>query len=374
MIVLNSVLPLLKAVATDANNIDISNVDDKTIEFILNSGLSGYFNSYVNKSHLSKNNLQCLYSAEITTKFIAHTQISALSDLLSNLSDSCDEVYLLKGMHMSLIYYPRYHYRIMGDIDILVPYNNINHVKSVLLELGYVQKSENSEDYYETHHHLMPFYNEDKNVWIEVHTGLFSKKSMFEIENAFSLENIRKNYKNCVNDEYGIKARMLSPELHLIYSCIHWIDDLKIYKTPLQLIDMILLIKYINANNSWDKFIKVIDLFDTRHHVGYVLEYFNKNKIIDVPDYVLSKLNNDVLGLVNKYLLNKVTSHYLLGKTVPGKLLNNDIIEIIWNTLWTKNNQLVNLLNIPLNVIFPANEKSRYDLKILYQRILKYIS
>ena len=64
----------------------------------------------------------------------------------------------------------------MRDIDFLVAKESLPAVTSALHQLGYRQLS-NGGVRYDKHHHLEPFFHQEKQVWVEVHHGFVLGRS-----------------------------------------------------------------------------------------------------------------------------------------------------------------------------------------------------
>ena len=69
-------------------------------------------------------------------------------------------------MSMATQYYPKPHMRTMGDIDLLVDSGYQVELEKICMELGYHQESHRSAEYYDKHHHSIPFYHQDKKIRI----------------------------------------------------------------------------------------------------------------------------------------------------------------------------------------------------------------
>ena len=370
---MKSLLPLLKAINLNKKDLEVDEIDDKLFEFIINSGLATYFNYSTQQSKKTNKSINhnSLYSAELTAKFITNIQLQALQKILSSLNNEISEVILLKGISLCQAYYPSPHFRIMSDIDILVLEKDTDTLNSTLNNIGYIQKSEYSNKFYESHHHSMPYYNKNNNVWIEAHTHLFSKESSVINDKVFNLENIRQNTLQINSNEYAGKVKHISPELQLIYICNHWAEDFNIQKSGIQFIDMILLLKNNGTGLDWQQIINWLEDTASASNVYIALSYLNNRGIFVLPDTFLSSLvlKYSNMSYINCQLLYKLIDCYLLGEQRFNRVLTEDNARIIWRTLIQPSSSLVNLLNLPWNIVFPPKETNRYKIHFLFNRL-----
>src|SRR5262245_52923796 len=116
-----------------------------------------------------------LHSAHITAQLLIREQLEALEELLQACGGRLPPVTLLKGISICRQHYPAPHLRPMRDIDIMVEEAFHPAVESLLVTLGYRQRSRSSYPaaFFATYHHSMPFFHAQRRVWVEVHRGLF---------------------------------------------------------------------------------------------------------------------------------------------------------------------------------------------------------
>jgi len=370
---MKSLLPLLKAISENKTTLNIESISPELFQFAIDSGLASYLKHC---SEDSINNEKSKYnttlnSADLTAKILTHTQLDALDELIRIAASEVDEVILLKGISICQKLYPLPHIRIMSDIDLLVSEKDSKTLEGILIDTGYKQISENSVEFYDQHHHSMPFYNAKNNVWLEIHTHLFSGSNPNLDDELFKIDSIFKNTVIINKEKYPINVKQLSTEYQLIYTCSHWVDDLKIHKSSMQLIDMILLIKNNGAGLDWTKIFAYINNTSSASYVFLLLSYFDKYKIIDVPkNYAnLIKLKNSNMGIINMSILHYIVDGFLLGKIINHKFLNENNIQIIWSSLLLPSSSLKNLTRLPLNLLFPPKNTNRYKFKLFISRI-----
>ncbi|VAW59543.1 hypothetical protein MNBD_GAMMA11-2922 [hydrothermal vent metagenome] len=370
---MKSLTPLLKAISSNNKNLDIESANDELIAFSISSGLAPlikfYSAGFSTRQHSKYETL--LNAAELTAKIITHVQIRALDDLLRTGVPLAGEIILLKGISICQNYYPQPQMRIMGDIDLLVSDKDAEQIKNILLDKGYQQISEHSDTFYQSHHHIMPFYNENNNVWFEVHTHLFSGSNPVLDDALFDIENIFKNTVSTGMDKYTDTVKQLCPEFQLIYSCSHWAEELKLNKACLQIIDMIFLIQNNGKGIDWNKTFEWINGTASASHLYLILSYFDKYKLVNLPDNYsrLFKLKHHNMGRLNRYILHKIIHQYISGARSTGSILTVSNLEIVWGTLLGPYASIINIVRLPWNILFPPEETNRYGLSRILSRI-----
>jgi Uncharacterised nucleotidyltransferase len=368
---MKSLLPLVKAISRGNTDLNTQCISDRLTDFTIDSGVAAFL-IFCSKNTQHKSTLK---AADLTAKIITHVQLQALEDLLQIATPEIKEIILLKGICTCQNIYPRPHLRIMGDIDILVHKNDSELLKNTLQALGYQQQSPFPESFYQFHHHSMPFYNEKNNVWIEVHKHLFSGSNPALKDSVFSTENIFKNSIIMNAHKFPENVKQLCPELQLIYTCVHWADELKIHKACVQIIDMILLIKNNGEGLDWAKIFSWISNTSSASSVFLLLSYLDKYNLSELPKNHTNsyKLKHRNMGIINTLILHKIISLYVMGKKPCNSIFNENNLTIVWFTLLQPSPSIVNLIQLPWNIIFPPKQKNRFTLRLLLSRIKNMI-
>jgi len=370
---MNSLSDLLNAIAHDKANLNINELSADFIDFSVAAGVGPYLKycSSEFSSIVKKENLDTLLSADLTAKIITQSMINSLNEIFTLPNMHSIKIILLKGIAVGQQYYPKPWLRIMSDIDLLIAEKDIPEFEKALESLGYKQTSNNPLEFYNKHHHGMPFYNEDTNLWIEVHTHLFSDTSKSKLDNIFKLENINKNTIEVPDNNVNI--RQLSPEMQLIYTCVHWAEDYHTYKGCIQLIDVINLIKNNHKGLEWSRITDYIQNTASASSVYLVLSYLEKANAlpfgVNPINKSLLKYNN--MSIVNVYILHTIIKLYLTGGHKYNKFFNENNIKIIWKTLLRPRNSFINILFIPYNILFPITNKKRFSIIFMLNRIFK---
>lgn len=150
-------------------------------------------------------------------------------DAMIEIIDGCEgqmaPLALLKGISICGQHYPAPHLRAMRDIDFLIESSDLAKINSLLLKLGYRQRSRQLSAFYRNHHHDMPWFHPQKGVWVEVHRAVFPLDSKLGKSTAFSSPNIKADLRpSCFE---GRQVTRLSAEIQIIYTASHWAQELK---------------------------------------------------------------------------------------------------------------------------------------------------
>ena len=370
---MNSIALLLNTININKKNLNIEIFSDEDIQMAIDSGMGAYLNYCIYNTKTTKLYKKIL-SADLTAKIITNTQLRALQEIINITAGSVDEIILMKGISICQNYYPHPHFRIMGDIDLLVSEKDQSTIENALLKIGYQQELKSSSDnnFFKTHHHSIPFYNKINNVWVEVHTHLFSQSSFAIKDNLFDLKNIKNNCIPVNNKNYSVKIKCLRPELQLIHTCAHWAEDFNINKGLIQMVDMMLIIKNNNKGLDWKNVLDSVNNTVSASYLYIILEYFKKNKInLNQPDYSrYIELKYSNMGYLNKSILFFIIDRFLHKKRFLYKFINENILEIMWYTLLQPKASFFNIIVLPWNILFPPHIKSRYNFSFLIRRII----
>ena len=172
---LPQLISLLKAISSNREDLALDEFDAITVAWAIRNGLGPLLYRAVcrNSQSLANSNWISLKAADLTARIVMGEHFQALQEIGDACRSSLPPLTLLKGISISEQCYPEPHLRLMRDIDFLVPEESLSAVTTALRELGYRQLS-NGGVRYDKHHHLEPFFHHDKQVWVEVHHGLFS--------------------------------------------------------------------------------------------------------------------------------------------------------------------------------------------------------
>ena len=311
---------------------------------------------------------QQLHGAFLTAKLISQTLISAMSEILDACEPHVEKIVVLKGISICEQHYPFSYLRPMRDIDFLVLEKDVSKTEEILRQLGYVQKSEYPESFYTKMHHSMPFYHPETEVWIEVHTALFPAKSGIHDSRAFSHSNV---IENLVNSRFnGQEIYRLSDELQLLYIAAHWCRDLKITGGSVALFDAVFLLRN-HPELEWSRILSWLDDELLVIFLYTLLSYLKANNVLAIQEdfYKQLEIRGSAGANFNVKILHAIIDRYLVAGRAFGSILTNNTVGIVWKTLLRTGNPYLNIMSVPLNILFPPNHPRRFDLRFQYQRL-----
>lgn len=206
-----------------------------------------------------------------------------LHKVVKRLQDDGIPVILLKGAVLAEAVYPDAALRPMSDIDLLVKKTHLSAVQEILPELGYLPSSKLSADFYEEHHHLMPYMKHDKSVVVEIHHNIAPEPfaSKINVSNLWEESEL-------INT-VGPDALTLSPEDLILHLCLHFADDLFVERVKV-LVDISETIRHYGNGLDWRSIIRKSNLFGVGSFV--YCSFYLAREIMDaaIPAHVLRDL------------------------------------------------------------------------------------
>lgn len=321
----------------------------------------------------SADDAQLLNATSLTARVVIHQMINAVASILQVAPGVADRVVLLKGIAACQRHYPEPHYRLMGDIDVLVPRHLRLELEAALHKLGYTQRSELPSEFYATHHHSMPFCHPDTGVWVEVHTALFPASNALAHDPCFSVDHIWTNTAPITLNES--RALVLSDELHLLYTCTHWASSLNIERGLVPMLDVIFLLRS-NMYLDWQRILDWTAHSRAATHLAVMLGYLSSRNIVVldeaatvVRDYGLRKL-----GRLNARLLYHIIDEFIVGRNPFGRFATHYNTLIAWDALLRPHHPLRNLCELPLLLLFPPDRADRFSPALALRRLWATIS
>jgi len=360
------ILAFLQQIVLKNDNKGKMRLSAKSINWLQQTRLSAALIDVCPTNNLPQKLIPKLNADELTTKFWFQTQYQATVELVTELKKIKITATLLKGLSISTEFYPKPYYRNMRDIDILVEQHELKQVEQIMLALGYEQKSHLPDEFYKTHHHTKPWQHKTKDIWFEIHTGLFPESSPCYSAKVFSLGNINEEKCPCFFEEKQIYR--LGHELQVIYIAVHWGESFKQIGGLFAFIDIALIIN--NTQLDWEKLIQWADEPYIANTVYIILSYLVKNNLVaDVAIRQHLKRINHSLGFIDRLLLNKFIDNYLLTGQPFGRILTINNIGILWNLLLSPMSASKKLILIPVYIVFPPQSDKKFDLAFQLSRI-----
>ncbi len=367
-----AILSLLRAIAQDRQDLDPTVFSDSEISWILDRGLGPLLHRATALSSprpQTTTQRSALRAADLTARVVNGTLLDALAQVLDATRAYSPSVTLLKGISVCQDIYERPHLRPMGDIDLLVDVDHQHKLEQSLRELGYLQRSEFSPEFYATHHHSMPFFHREFPVCIEVHKTLFPLITMVGRDSIFSNDFVGRNRIATVIDNREVYR--LRPELQLPYICSHMAEHLTFSREPTAFIDLILLLRKYGGTLDWDLLMSSLDGNVAAVHTHLLLSYLTHYDLIAIPDDVMHRLKRSqpAPSPLITAIRHQLISRFLLSPQSFSRPFTSWNVKIVWNTLLRPWHPLANLAALPWNLLFPPDYPERYAWRFHLNRI-----
>lgn len=344
---------LLQAASQGRTDLELATFDEEQTHWALKTGLGALlFHTTKSDPETAKSQFRpLLQSADLTARLIAAEQMAAVAEIIDACAGEGHVLTLLKGISICDQHYPEPHLRPMRDIDFLVEEADLPSVEALLFKLGYRQQSDRPHEFYQEHHHSMPFLHPQRGIWVEVHRGLFSPKGYLSSDQFLSLENIEPHLR--LSEFRGRKVNRLSDELQIVYIASHWGRDFTVIGAMIAMLDIIYLLKNSQGRLRWEKIVDGSHGPAASAHLYLILTYLHKRRLIDVAPEMLRELSlrQRSLGNVNLKILHAVIDRYFVDGRTFGRVLRLRNLRILWRTLLLPRSPTRNLVLLPWNLL-----------------------
>ncbi|MFQ5768909.1 MAG: nucleotidyltransferase family protein [bacterium] len=237
-----------------------------------------------------------------------------LKIVLTLLQQAGIKAVVLKGPALIATVYKDWGLRWIGDIDLLVPENDLFKAQDYLISRGYVQDKQMTRQKY-AHHHLIGIRSKKNSIRIELHWTL-NVNPLFKLD----VNMIWNRVKKCtIND---CSTLILSPEDTLLHVCLHHcynnIHNLY-YKS---VYDITAVIQHYGNSINWALFINNCIQYKTITLTYIGLNLAKQLFSVNIPSHVLKSLQckNDKSQMMCFEMLKE-----LKGKSVSNLFLLNDL-------------------------------------------------
>jgi hypothetical protein len=346
--------PLLRAAAQGRHDVRLADLDDRAIRWAVETGL-GPLLFDVTRDDVGREVVPLwplVHSAYLTSRLVGEGQQEATAEMLDACFRRGCALTLLKGISIAHQHYPEPALRPMRDIDVLVREADVPAAEAALAGLGYRQHSGAPARFYERHHHTMPFFDSRRGVWVEVHRRLSSPRPGRAAENVLDPAHVLANLEPA--DFLGRSATRLTSELQLVYTASHWASRFQVVGGATGLLDAIYLLKATAGTLRWDLVLAWLDRApSTAAHLYALLTYLARHGLVTVPPAIVAALGRRQrsFGAMNLHLVHALIDRFLLGGAPPGRLLSEDRLRIVWNTLFLPGSPSRNLARLPWRLL-----------------------
>jgi len=357
-------ISLLRAASQCREDLPLATFDEEQIRWAIETGL-GPLLFRTTKAHPQASTSPLwplLQGANLTARMLTSEQLDAMDEIIDACEGRVPTLTLLKGISICDQYYPEPHLRPMRDIDFLVEAAHLPSVESILLKIGYRQRSECPPESYDKHHHSMPFFHPQRGVWVEVHRGLFPPRNKVSSEKIFSLENLKGQLQP--SEFQGRKVTRLSNELQIVYIASHWACTFSVIGGMVAMVDMIYLLKNTKDTIHWEQIVDWLHSSVASTYLYLMLTYLVKYQLIAIAPEILHRLflSQRSFGKMNLKIMHVLIDHYLVDGRGFGQVLSLRNLDILWKTLLFSGPPFRNLMLVPWTILLPWRLRTRLGL------------
>lgn len=370
-------LPILRAFAAGRTDFDPGTLDEATIKDAVDSGL-GALLAYVSRDCPGKAEAALagtIRAADLTARMLTAEMLDAIGRILRASSTAGSVPVLLKGAAMALLHYPAPHLRTMGDIDVCLPPEEQPAFEAQLRALGFRQTSPLPAEFYARHHHSMPFWHPTWGVWVEVHTRLFPPQSPLADEPQFALPAIAPQLQTL--EIGGFPARAMTNEMHMLYACSRWLEELDVERGVFPVLDVMLLARNGRRKFDWDRLFLMLDQLPSvaTAAVHVMVAYLSRWRIVSLPQGILDNLaaRDKHTNAASIWILHRVITMFLLERRAFGRFLTRLNVSIVWSTLLRRPTPVRNLIELPFQIAFPPGHPQRFNPAFLARRLRSFL-
>jgi hypothetical protein len=330
---------LLEAISSGRTDLALDYFSPKEINWAIQSGLGPLMFRSIQDGNNDSASVawRSLKASDLTVRVLTSTQFEAMAEIIDACSGRAPILTLLKGASIAEEFYPNAHLRLMRDLDFLVPKEYVPAVEEILRQLGYRQRGEGSPDRFDAYHHTMPFFHEQKHVWVEVHRALFSGMQRASMEPVFHLGNILAELRP--SSFQGREVSRLSHELQLVYVACHWAHVFKPIGGAVAMIDAIYLLKSTGDALCWARILDWVNGCAAATYLYLLLSYLDCYGLVKIAPEVMRQLaqSQPSFGKLRLKAAHAIIDRYFMEGQDFGSVLNRRNLDIAWQLLTLPN-------------------------------------
>ena len=215
----------------------------------------------------------------------------------------------------------------------------------------------------------MPFFDERRGVWIELHTRPYPPSSPLASDSRFSRDAMDAHLSSvAIGDE---TARVMNHEMQLVYTCTRWAETLKSGRGVFP-ISMLRCAPSAGSHARLGSRVRYrAGLVGRGRHRGDA-QLSESMATRGCPRRILRRLaprGRFANRMLNDVLNRLVTAFGVMEARLPGPILTPSNLRIIWSTLLRPRSPWANFLALGPNIAFPSDRVNRFDLLTAIQRL-----
>ena len=304
-------------------------------------------------SNIGEEKISLLKQKAAITGITQSRHISGLSTVLNKINERNIPVIVLKGLVVRE-FYPQPDQRSMNDADILVHEGDVEKVKQLLIDMGYVYL----EDHKASHHIALVHH---KYQFIELHWNLFKRDGFSNELEHYERLIWRRAIKVNVGEAEVLSLSYEDLALHL---CMHMAAHLAATGFGVrQLCDLVLLVEHKGDEIDWNSFIMKARMYGFEKFSKIIFLLCNKLFNMEAPKEINIKVVNN-----KKYVSALLDEIFEAGVHGKKEMANQFATQVAFNFEEKDSNATLGAINRYFRFIFPKiddmSDKYSYAKKV----------
>lgn len=304
-------------------------------------------------SNIGEEKISLLKQKAAITGITQSRHISGLSTVLNKINERNIPVIVLKGLVVRE-FYPQSDQRSMNDADILVHEGDVEKVKQLLIDMGYVYL----EDHKASHHIALVHH---KYPFIELHWNLFKRDGFSNELEHYERLIWRRAIKVNVGEAEVLSLSYEDLALHL---CMHMAAHLAATGFGVrQLCDLVLLVEHKGDEIDWNSFIMKARMYGFEKFGKIIFLLCNKLFNMEAPKEINIKVVNN-----KKYVSALLDEIFEAGVHGKKEMANQFATQVAFNFEEKDSNATLGAINRYFRFIFPKiddmSDKYSYAKKV----------
>ena len=304
-------------------------------------------------SNIGEEKISLLKQKAAITGITQSRHISGLSTVLNKINERNIPVIVLKGLVVRE-FYPQPDQRSMNDADILVHEGDVEKVKQLLIDMGYVYL----EDHKASHHIALVHH---KYPFIELHWNLFKRDGFSNELEHYERLIWRRAIKVNVGEAEVLSLSYEDLALHL---CMHMAAHLAATGFGVrQLCDLVLLVEHNGDEVDWNSFIMKARMYGFEKFGKIIFLLCNKLFNMEAPKEINIKVVNN-----KKYVSALLDEIFEAGVHGKKEMANQFATQVAFNFEEKDSNATLGAINRYFRFIFPKiddmSDKYSYAKKV----------
>lgn len=289
-------------------------------------------------SNIGEEKISLLKQKAAITGITQSRHISGLSTVLNKINERNIPVIVLKGLVVRE-FYPQPDQRSMNDADILVHEGDVEKVKQLLIDMGYVYL----EDHKASHHIALVHH---KYPFIELHWNLFKRDGFSNELEHYERLIWRRAIKVNVGEAEVLSLSYEDLALHL---CMHMAAHLAATGFGVrQLCDLVLLVEHNGDEIDWNSFIMKARMYGFEKFGKIIFLLCNKLFNMEAPKEINIKVVNN-----KKYVSALLDEIFEAGVHGKKEMANQFATQVAFNFEEKDSNATLGAINRYFRFIFP---------------------